>query len=176
MTTYNIAFKYFSIANILLTIILAPIWSMTTKAYAEGDFSWIRASMKKLFLVWIFLAAVLIFQIFVSKPLYKIWTGNNVAVPFTLSVVMCAYFIVLTWGSIFANFLNGVGKVRLQLYFSTASMLLNIPLAIIFIKVFHMGLIGIPIATIIITGIASSISYIQYKKIINLSATGLWNK
>jgi O-antigen/teichoic acid export membrane protein len=176
VTTYNIAFKYFSIGNVLFTIVLAPFWSMTTKAYSEKDFTWIKTTMKKLYMFWIFLLVINVIQLFVSNPLYRFWTHNAVIVPFSLSIVMCVYYIVLTWGAIFSNFLNGVGKIKLQLYFATASMILNIPLAVIFIKVFHFGVVGIPLATIIITSFVSVISYIQYKKIIGLTATGIWNK
>lgn len=176
VTTYNIAYKYFSICNILFTIILAPFWSMTTKAYSEMDYSWIKNTMNKLFRFWLLLAVVLVSQLVVADWVYKIWTHSEVVVPFPLTIVMCLYFLIFTWGSIFSNFLNGVGKIRLQLYFSTASMFLNIPLAFVFIKGFHLGLIGIPMATIVVTSAASLISYIQFKKLVNLSATGVWNR
>ncbi|WP_167459364.1 oligosaccharide flippase family protein [Pedobacter jejuensis] len=176
VTTYNIAFKYFSVGSIFFTIILTPFWSMTTKAFAEKDLDWIKKTMKKLFIFWAFLVCILILQLLISEKLYSIWTNNAIGVPLSLSIIMCLYYIIITWGSIFSNFLNGVGKVKLQLYFATASMILNIPLAITFIKVFKFGIIGIPMATIIVTGIASLISYLQYRKIVNLSATGIWNR
>jgi len=176
VAVYNIAFKYFSVSNIIFSIVLAPFWSMTTKAYAESDWKWIRATMKKLFMFWGLLILLIIFQLIFSAPFYKIWTHNTVSVPLNLSIVMSLYYIIFTLGGIFSNFLNGVSKIRLQLYFATSSMFLNILLAILFIKVFHMGVSGIPLATTIVTALVSIISYIQYRKITNLSATGIWNK
>lgn len=176
VTVYNISFKYFSIINILFTIIMAPFWSMTTHSFAGGDLLWIRKTVKKLIFLWIILSFCCVLQVLAANSLYKIWTNNKVIVPLNLSVIMCVYFVIVNWGTIFSNFLNGVGKIKVQLYLSVVGMILNIPMAIIFVKYFHLGIIGIPLATIITMFTANIFSSIQYKKIINATATGVWNK
>ncbi len=176
VTIYNIAYKYFSVGSICISIVLGPFWSMVTKAYVEKDLKWIKKTMKKLMLIWLFLVLITLVQLIFSKAIYRIWTHNKVFVPLSLSAMLCLYYIIVTWGTIFSNFLNGVGKVRLQLYFASISMILNVPLAIAFIKIFHLGIISIPLATITVTASVSIISYIQYYKITNLTATGIWNK
>jgi O-antigen/teichoic acid export membrane protein len=176
VTIYNIAYKYFSIGSICISIVLSPFWSMTTKAYVENDLNWIKKAIKKLTLVWAILVIITIIQLIFSNKLYDIWTRGKVVVPLSLSVMLCLYYIIVTLGTVFSNFLNGVGKIRLQVYFASVSMILNIPLAIFFVKVLHYGIIGIPLATIIVTTIVSVISYVQYYKITNLTATGVWNK
>ncbi len=176
VTVYNIAFKYFSIVSILFTIVLAPFWSMTTKAQTEGDWDWIKASVKKLIILWSILSLCGLLQLSIAHPLYKLWTNNKVIVPLALSLTMFLYFIVSNWCSIFSNFLNGVGKVRVQLYLSIIGMIINIPLAIFLVKVCHFGIIGIPVATIFTMGSANIVALIQYNKIVHLTAKGIWNK
>ncbi|MGY4383052.1 O-antigen/teichoic acid export membrane protein [Pedobacter sp. UYP24] len=176
VTVYNISFKYFSIVSVFFTIALSPFWSMTTQAKVEGDWKWIRGSVKKLLLLWGTLAFCGVIQLLVATPIYKIWTNGKVVVPVQLSFMMCFYFIVSNWCAIYSNFLNAVGKVRVQLYLAVFGMIVNIPLAIFLVKVCHVGVIGIPIATVTTMLCASVVAYIQYKKIINSTAKGVWNR
>lgn len=176
VTTYNIAFKYFSVTNIIFTIVLAPFWSMTTKSFVENDTAWIKGAVKKLLVIWLALFIIEIIQLLVSGTLYKILTHDTVMVPLHLSMVMCLYFFIMNWGLIFGNFLNGVGKIKLQLYFSVVGMIVNIPLAIFFIKFFDFGILGVPLATICTMLGGNLIATIQYRKIITGTASGIWNK
>jgi Na+-driven multidrug efflux pump len=52
-------------------------------------------------------------------------------------------------------FVNGIGIVNIQLYTSVIAMLLNIPLSIIFVKYFSLGLSGIVMATIVSLSLAA---------------------
>jgi O-antigen/teichoic acid export membrane protein len=176
VTVYNIAFKYFSIVSVLFTIVLAPFWSMTTKAQTEGDWAWIKTSIKGLIILWSILFMCGLVQLIIAHPVYKLWTNNKVLVPATLSFVMFIYFIVSNWCSIFSYFLNGVGKVKVQLYISAVGMIINIPLAIFLAKICRFGVIGIPAATIFTMGAANIVALIQYNKIVHLKAKGIWNK
>lgn len=176
VTTYNIAFKYFSVSNIIFSIVLAPFWSMTTQAHVEGDSKWIMAAVKKLLILWALLCFMELIQLAFSKPIFKLWTHNTVYVPFQLSAIMCVYFVVTNWGVVFANFLNGTGKIRIQLIYSVFGMIVNIPLAIFLIKTFNLGIIAVPLSTILVMIGGNTLASIQYKKIISKKAEGLWDK
>lgn len=176
VTIYNIAFKYFGVVNIFFSIILVPFWSMTTKASEEDDVKWIKKAINNLVLILILLSFAGVVQLIFAKKIINVWTHNVVAVPFNLSLVMVIYFIFTNWGNVFGNFLNGTGKIRLQLYVSVFCMIINIPLAIILASHFKLGIVGIPLSTIITMLIANVLSTIQYSKIVNKSAVGIWNK
>ena len=63
-------------------------------------------------------------------------------------VVSMGFFILIsTWNNIFAFILNGVGKIRLQLYSAILAMLLNVPLAIYFTRYLDLGTEGVVLAT-----------------------------
>ncbi|MGE5318001.1 MAG: oligosaccharide flippase family protein, partial [Chloroflexota bacterium] len=52
VTSYNIAYKYFSIATMLFSIIITPMWSAYTRAYTLNDTGWIRKSNNKIIMIW----------------------------------------------------------------------------------------------------------------------------
>ena len=40
VTVYNVTYRYMNIALMLLNIVMAPVWSAMTDAYAKKDFNW----------------------------------------------------------------------------------------------------------------------------------------
>ena len=84
VTTYNVAFKLFSITTMIFNIIATPLWSAYTDAYAKNDFDWIQStmlSMKKIFLMMIFFTGILLIT---SPFIFKKWLGDSIQVPFIL--------------------------------------------------------------------------------------------
>jgi len=75
---------------------------------------------------------------------------------------------------IFSMFLNGVGKLKLQLYSGLFGALINIPLAIFLGKQF--GIFGVVLSTCLLGVLGAIWMPIQYYKIINNKAQGIWNK
>lgn len=175
VTVYNIAYKYFSISNIIFSILLVPFWSMTTKAYAERDFKWIKSSMFRLFMILCIIICCSIIQLCFSNQVYSIWTNDKVIVPFYVSITMFIYFIFYNIGGLLGSFLNGTGKIKIQLFYSVFAMFINIPMALFFSKYLSLGVIGVPLATICTMLGANFLTYIQYKKIISDKAFGIWD-
>jgi O-antigen/teichoic acid export membrane protein len=174
VTPFNIAFKLFNIVNMGFGIVVTPMWSAFTDAYVRKEFDWIKNTLSKIRKIW-FLAFLLSVCILIASPfLYHIWVGDAVEVPFALSAAMCLYVVVAIWQTMHVFFLNGIGKIKLQLYLVTSTALINIPLAILLGKWF--GLVGITLASIIIFGVMGIIFSIQTHKILNNTAKNIWNK
>lgn len=174
VTPYNIAFKYFSIIPMIMGIILSPFWSAYTEAWIKRDINWIKNSLKKLKLVWIFLSVITLIMLLFSNFIYKLWVGKEIIVPFTVSLMLAIYVIMNTWTNIYTLFLNGTGKIKLQLYVSLLGMLINIPMAIYLGK--KMGIAGIILSTIILCSISTILEPIQANKLISQKAEGIWNE
>jgi O-antigen/teichoic acid export membrane protein len=174
VTPYNIAYKYFSIVTMTFSIIMMPFWSATTEAWIKKDIIWIKNTVNKLILVWILIGISALIMLIFSNFIYKMWVGKEIEVPISVSAVMAAYVIIFCWCSIFVQFLNGVGKIMIQLYFSIFGALINIPLAIIFGK--NLGIYGVILTACLLTFINAIWSPIQYLKIVNNKAKGIWNK
>lgn len=176
VTAYNVAFKYFGVVSMIFGITITPFWSAFTEAFHKNEFNWIKSSTRKLIGIWILATAVTVLMLAVAQPVYQLWVGNKVAVPFALSLAMALYVIISNWNSIFVSFLNGTGRIRLQLYSSIIIGVLNIPLAYVLVKYLHWGSAGVVAATCICLFIGSIWSPIQYIKLINNTATGIWAK
>lgn len=174
VTVYNIAFKYFSISTMIFAIIVSPFWSAFTDAMSKNDYEWMKASYKRLIYVVLFLSFVTIVMLLISTYVYKIWLNNLVTVNFTMSLVVAVFVIVSLWNSLFSQLLNGMGKIKLQLYVSIVGTLLNIPLAI-FLG-YRIGVEGVIISSIILSLISLSYGPYQVYLLLNKKAKGIWNE
>ena len=47
VTDFNIAYKYFGVLTMAITILLLPFWSAATDAYTRQDFMWLRNKIKQ---------------------------------------------------------------------------------------------------------------------------------
>ena len=174
VTPYNIAYKYFGVITMLFGMIMVPLWSAYTEAWIKKDIDWIKNTVKKLILIWGIIAAGVIIMFVASNFIYKLWVGKEIIVPISVSATMAFYVIVNGWCGIFSQFLNGVGKIKLQLITGTLGALINIPLAIFLGK--HLGIYGVLLSTVLLSALSAVLSPVQYMKIINYKATGIWNK
>ena len=176
VTIYNIAYKYFYILFLVFAVILNPFWSAFTDAYTKGEIGWIKRSIKRLLQFWIIFSAVSVSMVVVADFVYEIWVGEKFIIPLSLNIFMALFIILMMWNNIFMFFINGVGKIRLQFYNSIVVGIINIPLSIYLGKTLGLGITGVIIATVICLSAGAVWAPIQYHKIINGKARGIWNK
>ncbi len=176
VTVYNIAYKYFSILTMAFTIIVSPFWSAYTEAWVKKDIVWIKNTIKKLLKIWAVLSLGGVIMLIFAKQFYYLWIGDEVIIPFNLSLVLLIYFVTYTFGGIFNMFINGIGKVKLQMYSSMIGALVFITLAIFLIEYFKIGIIGLVLASILSNFYGLILAPIQYSKLINKRAKGIWSE
>jgi O-antigen/teichoic acid export membrane protein len=176
VVTYNIAFKYFWILHMVFLIVLSPFWSAYTDAYFRNDIAWIRRTTTKLILFWFVLVFALCIMLACSDIFYRLWVGNTIQIPFKLSFACAVYVLIITWSSIFVNFVNGIGKIRLQLFYSVAIAIINFPLAIFFSRNLGFGVTGLVYSNCICLLIGAIAGTIQYRLIITKKARGIWQQ
>jgi len=176
VTPYNIAFTYFRIPVMLFSIIISPYWSAFTDAITKNDKKWIKNSINKLIKIWLLFLVGVIVLLAISQYFYLMWVGDKVQIPFILSIFMGLYAIIRIETSVFGTFINGVGKIKLQMYYGIIGMLINIPISVFFARNLEMGSAGVILGTCISLAPGIVLGPIQYFKIINNKATGIWNK
>lgn len=174
VTQYNIAYKYFNVLNMFFMIILTPFWSAFTDAYVKKDYNWMRGIVRKLELLWLLCVPILMLMVLCSSYLYQCWIGDSVSVSFSLSVCMAVYVLFQTSGNVYMYFVNGTGKVRLQLVTYVSFAIIAVPLMEVFCRWY--GIEGILIIPIIVFGAQTLIGKIQISRIINCKAKGIWLK
>jgi O-antigen/teichoic acid export membrane protein len=176
VTVYNVAYKYFTIALMINGIITATYWSAFTDAYVRQEWAWIRRTIRRMEYVTYFLMGMVVLSTVLANKMFALWLHNSIQVPFSMQLVMCIYALISLIAAPQHIFLNGTGKVRLQLYTAIYTIIMTIPLAWLFCKVLHMGPEGV-IFAMICTSLPVTILYrIQYNKIMSGKATGIWVK
>jgi O-antigen/teichoic acid export membrane protein len=148
---YVSLYKYYSATSIILNIILATYWSAFTNAFALNDIDWIRSSITKLLKIAAIFLIVIVLQVLLAGPVFKIWVGDKIKVPFTLSIGMAVYFSVTMFTLVYTVVLNGTGKVKMQSIISIITAVLHIPVVLFFIRYMHLGLNSIIYASILWT-------------------------
>ena len=176
VTNYNIAFKYFSLVSMVFSIILVPFWSAFTESFIKHDYSWINRMMKNLIYIWLAMTIFNILLLIAAPFVYRFWVGSAIKISWMLSLTCSVYMVIYTFSSIFVQFIIGVGKIMIQLIISVSVMLINIPLSIFLAKGLHMGPPGIVTSNMLCILIGAVLGPIQYYRLINSRATGLWAK
>jgi O-antigen/teichoic acid export membrane protein len=174
VTEFNIAYKYIGIINMVFTIIVAPYWSATTEAYKHKDFQWIHKNIKFLNYVWGWVLIFGIILVVIAKSVYCIWLGDSIEANYLLLTLMLLYYMVYMRWTLYGNFINGIGKVSLQLYITLIEVIVHIPLTI-FLS-YQYGLNG-AVLSMTITSLVNVIwPPIQIKKILCGTEKGIWVK
>jgi O-antigen/teichoic acid export membrane protein len=176
VTMYNIAYRYFTIAQLIYGIITATYWSAFTEAFVKKEFDWIKKSIRRLeFMTYILMGGIVLSTIFADYALH-LWVGDSVKIPMSMKIATSLYAIIGLVAAPQHIFINGTGKITLQLYTAIFSIIVTIPMAIVFCKILNFGPSGVVLA-MMCTSIPATILYrIQYKKIMNGSVTGIWGK
>lgn len=174
VTQYNIAHKYYNVLNMIAAIILTPFWSAFTEAYVQKDTVWMKRMVKKLECLWLLCIPILAFMVICSNIFFKFWIGNSVHIPFSLSICMSIYVLFQTAGNVYMYMINGTSKVRLQMIVYICFAFVSIPLISLSCKKY--GLEGVLLVPSIIFFIQALIGKIQIRKLINGTASGIFNK
>jgi O-antigen/teichoic acid export membrane protein len=174
VTPYNITYRYFGILSMAMTIILSPMWSASTDAYARGDIAWIRKAMKTINKIQLAACGCLIIMILISNFVYKIWVGSEIEISLDLSILMALYIAIVNYSRSYSCFLNGLGKLRLQTINTLVVAILFYPLCSFLGN--RLGIIGVVsgLCCLYLSGLV--INKIQFDKVLKGSAKGLWNK
>lgn len=174
VTEYNIAYKYIGLIYMVFSIIVTPYWSASTEAYARGDLEWIKQSVKKLNFIAFLLSLAGLGLLLFSDFTYKLWIGKSIVADYKTLGLALIYFVLLIRYSTYGYILNGIGKIHIQLIITSIVAAFFIPATIFLSKKF--GLNGVFLSLILTAFVNATWSSIQFKKIINGKAKGLWIK
>lgn len=174
VTTYNIAYKYFNLLVIAYTIILAPMWNAYTDAYVKGDMKWIANNFNRTLKLWGISVIGGIIMLLGCQIFYHLWIGDNVSVPFTVSLSTLIYVCFFNLNNCVTYLINGLNKLKVQIVTSLAFT------AIYVLVVLSIGdKLGIEGVVLCMAGSYASMSIIhlyQCRLLIKNKAKGIWNQ
>ena len=166
VSEFNIAFKLFSIASIIFGIIITPVWSTVTNAYANNDYEWINKLIKKLLLLWCTICGVCVIILIFSNQIYYLWIGNSIKIPILTSIGVAIVICSNCFSSIFIQTLNGLSKVNLQFILSLITIPVFIPIAYYFSVYLDLKVFGICLAIVLTNINGLIVAPIQLRNII----------
>jgi O-antigen/teichoic acid export membrane protein len=175
VTPYQITYRYFSLFLVVFTIVCMPYWNATTDAYARGDIDWIRNATSRLRRMTVYILIGMAVMLVLSNYIYSIWVGPDVDIDFQMSAMMALYIFILIYSMRYSYFINGIGKLRLQLIFTSAAAILFIPVAYIVVRLTD-SIICFMAVMCIINIPSLVINKLQFHKLISGKAKGIWNK
>lgn len=176
VTNFNIAYKYFGVLTMAITILLLPFWSAATDAYTRQDYSWLKTKIKQ-YIKCVFLLTIAgIIMYACSEQLYYLWLKERIDISTSLSFWAMLYNIICVFSHPFVTLLNGIGAITIQLYASLISPLLFIITAILLAQNTSLGASSILIASIISNFYGFIIAPIQYRQVIVKHKKGIWIK
>lgn len=109
-----------------------------------------------------------------SQFIFNIWLGEEVKTSIYVSAAFAFFIFCKTMGAIYMHQINGTGKVRIQLITYFIIAIFAIPTMVYSCRLW--GLVGIIIVPSLAFFTQFIICRIQLIKIINQTATGIWNK
>ncbi|MBU3928637.1 MAG: oligosaccharide flippase family protein [Bacteroidetes bacterium] len=173
VTVFNLAVRYMTITSMVYIMVLTPFLSAFTEAYTKGEIEWIRTIMKRINWIWLLASFATILMVFGYKIFFKLWVGNAISIPFSLIIALAIFSLLSMWSGTYGLFLNSVGKIHLQIYILSLQALIFFPLSYLFYKL-NFGLVSIVAAQIIMALLGVYFMTVQYNKIINQKASGIW--
>jgi len=169
---YQVTWKFFSIFQIFTSILLTPIWSAVTFAYAKRDIKRVRYLYRKMRVIFYFFGFLTATFTLLADKIIALWMGSQVSVPHSLVLLMSIYTLASIWNSITSSILNGMGILNAMLTLSLIATVINVPLSIIFASYFRLGSQGVLLGTIIALSFGIPINLI----ILNANIKGVQKK
>ncbi|GKU27232.1 O-antigen export protein [Clostridium folliculivorans] len=168
VVSYQVYYKFFSLASTFFLIALIPTWSAVTDAMSKNQFQWIISLRKKMYR---FLAIAFIVELIVlisSNFVINIWMGNKFVInDYRYHIAIALFDFITIWSAINANIANGLNKLKIEVIWLTVGAVINIPLAYFFTRIEPSWL------SIVIANILSILPYCIFETI---STTRFLNK
>lgn len=174
VTQYNVSYKYFNMLYMIALIIITPFWSAFTDAYTRSNFDWMASMLRNMERLWLLSIPCVIVMILCATPFIAAWLDHVVNVPLSFNISLAIYVELMILANIYMYMINGTGKVRLQLIIYVTFAIIAYPVMTFCCRRWSIpGLLLLPTLVYLFQAVAGRL---QIKKIINRSASGIWNK
>lgn len=174
VTQYNVTHKYYGMLYAFVIVIITPFWSAFTDAYTKKDYAWMKSILVTLERFWVVVAIIGVIMFMISPFFYKIWLKDEVEISSALSLSMLLFILSQSLGGIYMMLINGIGKIRIQLFIYIAFALVSWPLLSLSCRFW--GVSGILLVPSMVYFTQAFLGRIQLKKILSQKAFGIWNR
>lgn len=165
---YDVVFKLFSVLITAHLMIAGPLWAAYTEAHTLKEIDWIKSTLCKQLKILGLLSIGSCVLALLAKWIIDYWTGSKIMPQVEVILGMAFFSIVVMWNNTFGALLNGVGKLKVQIYSTAVGAMVNIPLSIYFVNRLGMGVDGVIYATILSLCVQAVFLPVAVKKLLKI--------
>ena len=123
---FQIYHKLFTLPSMLVMLAITPLWSMVTKALAEGDYKWMKKLFAKLEIVIAVVAVIMVVMVLACQPIINLWLQDEaIEVDPVCAAVFGIIGLTVTYNSVVNTFANGVGHLKTQAILMTCMVVIK---------------------------------------------------
>ena len=166
VTPYAVTFGLFMAATLLQTIAYPSLWPAYTEAYARGDYSWIRRTLRSNFIFSSVttLLVVTVLTIF-GSGIIRLWAGPAAVPPFPVIVWMAGWRLMLATLLAGSCLLNATGHLKGMTIYGTVTAVLNLLFSILLVQ--RYGITGVIAGTVIAFALANYIpTFVEVRNVL----------
>lgn len=131
-TEYTFYYKLTSLASMIISLGLTPIWSVVTKAQQEENFIWLNKLFYKIKIAGLILLCIELLFIPILPYIMDLWLGKNVVnVKYCTALAFALFGSVFVYSGMLSTISNGLAMMKVQ----TLAFLLAVTLKIILIYI-----------------------------------------
>jgi O-antigen/teichoic acid export membrane protein len=154
VTPYAVTFSLFAIASGLQTLAYPNLWPAYTEAYAQGDYGWIRKTLRSNFKFSLFTTIAIVgFLTIFGTEIIQLWAGTAAVPPFPVLIWMALWRLMLSTLLVGSCLLNATGHLKGMTIYGTVTAVLNLTLSILLAKTY--GISGVIAGTVIAFAVAN---------------------
>jgi O-antigen/teichoic acid export membrane protein len=172
VTEYNINLRLITVLNTIFSLIISPYWVGVVDAVAKNDFQWIRSTMSRLNSVWVMLCFFGLLLVFFSGWIFNMWLGSGFGGNRWLTFLVYVQVVLTMKSTILVYTLNGMGRLKLQIFMYVIQLIVFIPLCYLFSTI--LGIHGILISLITISIVNVVWMSRQCELLLSQRASGIW--
>lgn len=164
VTSYSIVNKLFSIGTALFAMLVAPYWSRTAAAKAEDNYAMIKNSIHAMYKLMALGVVGVIVLVVIFRPVALIWLQKDLSYSPGLIPLMGVYAIIFMWNAIYSQIANGLSLMNVLMPVAIIQGIINIPLSLLFLLKFNMGVVGVLLGTVCATLVSAIITPLYTRK------------
>ncbi len=148
VTPYAVAWRLFTVPNLILTAAFPYLWAAYADAMARRDTAWAVRTLRVSTIAATTLAVGLALPLALTgRDLIRIWAGAAAVPPWPVLAWMCVWSAVLAPANSAVCFLNASGVVRWQVWIGSLTAAANVGLSILWARSY--GISGVIAATVV---------------------------
>lgn len=164
VTPYSAVNQLFGAVVSIYAAILAPVWSATTKAKAEGNIKELKTIIVRYRWIMLLIGGGVILLSFIFRPVMRFWLRRELNFETGLIVLGGIYCMLSNWCNTYANVINGLELMKVAVPIAIVQAMSNIPLSLYFAEYLGWKSTGVLAGTICSMLIAAIIFPVAVKK------------